>query len=257
MSPYGRGLKLGKRPGTVHDERTLRFASLVTPQLPPPTSTWRIAKAFHGWPMYANDELGDCGSVSLNGHRVIAQEWSAGQSDPLGPPTVEQVVAAYFRITGGVDSGIYLIDGLKDAKRFGVGREKDGTPHTIAAYARVDHTDRDEVKAAARLFGGLYLGLALPEVAARELDEGAPWSATTGPGSGLYSWGGHATWMIEYDPRRVKVATWGAEQWMTWQWWATYVDEAWCVISEDQMNRLGRTPQGFDAAALERFLGAL
>jgi hypothetical protein len=255
--PYARGVRLGKRPGTVQDERTLRFAALATPELPAPTKTWRIAKAFHDWPMYGNDRYGDCGSASLNGHRVIAQEWSASQRDPLGPPTEAQVVDAYWRITGGIDSGIYLIDGLKDARRFGVGRENDGTPHTITAYARVDHANRDEVRTAARLFGGLYLGLALPETAEREIAADKPWAATTGPGSELYSWGGHAVWLIEYDERRARVATWGGEQWMTWAWWDRFVDEAWAVVSEDQFNRLGRTPQGLDVPALEQFLARL
>jgi hypothetical protein len=255
--PYGRGLKLGKKPGAVHDTRTLHLASLLGPDLPPAPKTWRIATSVHDWGMLGNDRYGDCGFASLAGHRVIAQEYSARNPDAAGRPTTDQVLSAYFDCTGGIDSGIYLIDGLRYMRTKGAGREADQTTHTITAYAKVDHTDLEQVRAAAKLFGGLYLGLALPIAAERELDAGKPWATTTGPDTDPYSWGGHATWMIQYDERRMKVATWGSEQWMTTAWWRTYVDEAWCVISEDQFTRLGKTPQGLNVTALQEYLARL
>lgn len=257
--PYARGRRLlGRKPGAVHDDRTLHLASLLTPAVPTPPKRWRIATANHDWPPYGNFEFGDCTRASLSGHRVIAQEWWSRSKDQLGPPTEPQVLESYFRITGGADTGAYLIDALRDERKIGTGREADGTPHTILAYAKVDHTDWEQMKLAAWMFGGLYLGLALPAAAEDEINAGKQWTAVTGPGTDPYGWGGHAVWQIGYDERgRIQVPTWTVEQWATGAWRQKFVDEAWCVISEDQFNRLGRTPQGLDVRALETYLARL
>jgi hypothetical protein len=243
-------VRLGKKAGTVHDRRTLQLRDFIVAQ--PVPKTWRIASAVHDWGMYGNDEYGDCGLASLGGHRVIAQENSARQREAR--PTTQQILDAYFGVTGGADTGIYLIDGLKYVRKVGVGRETDGTPHTITAFARVNQHDRDELKVAARMFGGVYLGLALPLSARREINAGQPWIGTSDP---LYSWGGHAVWMIGFDSFGPTCVTWGREQRMSWDWFATYCDEAWCVVSEDFFLSSGKTPQGFDVQALQDALGRL
>jgi hypothetical protein len=251
------GRKLGKKPGHVEDDRHIRLASLLTVQVP--VATWRIATRLTEWPMLGNDELGNCTCASLGGHRIMAQEWSSGQRDVI-PITTADVIDFYSRAAGYVpgrpetDQGAYLIDPLKVARRDGIGREADGTRHTIYAYAQVDlpttYAASIEFRVAARLFGGVYLGLALPRSAQYE----GTWKMTADP---PYSWGGHAVWLIGYDANGLTCVTWGEEQRMTWDWARRYVDEAWVVITEDFINRLGRTPQGLDRAALALRLAAL
>jgi len=40
---------------------------------------------------------------------------------------------------------------------------------------------------------------------------------------------------------------------MTWSFWERYVDEAYCLLSDDFLNA-GRAPNGFDLAALKEDL---
>jgi hypothetical protein len=256
-------VQLGKRAGVVEDPRHFMLADLLVPgELPPLPDRWRIAEKLRSWPMFRNDELGDCTAASLAGHRIAAQEWSSGRRDKL-PVTDADVVGFYASYSGFIegrpetDQGAYLVDALKAAQHRGIGREADGTPHTIGAYARVSEPGSTLFRRAAHLFGGLYLGLALPVTASRQdvwkLTPQDRWGAEDQP----YSWGGHAVWMVGYDPQGVTLVTWGMEQRATWDWMRFYCDEAWALISEDFINRLGRTPQGLDVVALQRMLGTL
>lgn len=250
---------LGKKAGVVHDERTIRLAALLTPQLPKVPREWRMAHNTHSWPMFGNDRLGDCTCASFGGHRVIAQEASAQQRRTI-PVSEQDVIALYSAVTGyrpddpSTDQGAYLLDVLRYARRQGYGREADGTPHTIGAYAKVD-LDKDEmVKQGAHLFGGLYLGLALPVTA----QDQQVWDvAGDGPDAQPYSWGGHAVWMVGYDKKGITLITWGSEQRATWAWFERYCDEAWAVISEDFLRGSGKTPQGFDVGQLQQLLSQL
>lgn len=51
--------KLGKHP-PVFDDRTLRFSDYVTPALPTPPDSVTYYQKVPAWPMYYNDQYGDC-----------------------------------------------------------------------------------------------------------------------------------------------------------------------------------------------------
>lgn len=262
MSNIDTERKLGKKAGVVEDPRTFKLKPLLdVTDLPPIMDVWRIAKLLHDWPVFKNDDYGDCTCASLVGHRVRAQEWSSGRRDKI-PVSDKDVLSVYSAVTGfdpedpTTDNGAYLIDVLRYVRRYGFGREFDNTPHTVTAYARVDLDDHDEVRRAAHLFGGLYLGLALPERAMFQ----DVWDLPDGPldeRDEPYSWGGHAVWMVGYDTKYVIIITWGDEQRVTWRWFKKYCDEAWALISEDFINRLGRTPQGLNVDRLKTLLSSL
>lgn len=254
-------VQLGKKAGVVEDPRTLKLASVLIPEdLPAVRPRWRIAVKLHSWPMFANDRYGCC-VFATHGHRVMSQEWSSGRRDKL-PVSVEDVLAFYSEVTGfdrnrpETDNGAYLIDALRRLRTVGFGLEADGTAHTIAAYARVGDVGKtDEFRRAAHLFGGMMLGLALPTRAQSQSvwDDAGTATYVDQP----YSWGGHSVDMIGYDATGVTLVTWGREQRATWRWVERYVDEAWVVVSEDFINRKGRTPQGLDVDRLTRYLGSL
>jgi hypothetical protein len=247
-------MRLGKKPGTVEDRRTLRLASFLDPDEVQIPDRWRIASGTHDWPLLGNDRYGDCTCAAM-GHRIIAQEASSRQREAR--PNVVQTLTVYSAVSGfrigdpSSDQGAYLIDVLKYMRHVGMGTERDQTPHTIGAFARVNQHDPDELRVAARMFGGVYLGLALPDTAEQEIRDEVPWTNTTGD---PYSWGGHAVWLIAQDPRGLTCVTWGQEQRMSWGFFETFVDEAWSVVSEDFFGKSGKTPQGFDAAGLEQAL---
>jgi hypothetical protein len=253
-------VKLGKKLGHVEDPRTLRLANLLTPDLPKPPFDYQLGRGFDV-PMFANDQYGDCTCVS-HGHRILVQERHARQRET--PISTDDVLAAYSAVTGfdpdrpETDNGAYMLDVLNYMRRTGMGREKDGTRHQITAYAKVDHTDLQEVRTAIALFGGLYIGIWLPlsaqwqDLMAWDLpSEGDAGDGTPG------SWGGHAVYANGYDRRGVDFYTWSEPAHMTWEFWTNYVDEAYAVISEDFFRKTGKSSRGFDTAQLNAFLRGL
>jgi hypothetical protein len=143
-------------------------------------------------------------------------------------------------ITG--EEGAIELDVLRYWRKNGIGG------HDIGAYARVAVWDRRLVQTAAWLFGGLYIGLQLPLTA----HEQQVWDWTgslTGPAR-PGTWGGHAVDVVRYDKNGLTVVTWGRLQTLTWSFWNRYCDEAYCILSDDFLQK-GNAPNGFDLAALQ------
>lgn len=255
-------VKLGKKPGVVHDRRTIKFGQLLTAAVPEPPKRNSVALNAT-FPMFDNDRIGDCTCAAM-GHRIIAQERSSAQSSR---PTVNvsDVVTVYSAVTGydptrpETDQGAYLLDVLNYMRKFGMGREKDGTTHTIGAFAQVDPTDHDEVMLAHWMFGGVYIGVGLPIAAQHQIDQGAQWDLTGNARLDKWgSWGGHAMYVQSYDVDGPTFISWGGRQRATWRWWDTYVDELYALMSEDFFRtKTQKTPQGFDASQLQERLAAL
>lgn len=255
---------LGKKAGVVEDPRHFLVRDLLTIDVP--MNWWEIAVLLEekdGWPMFGNDQYGCCTRAAM-GHGINAMEWTSGQRKTEPVRLTRQMVLDSYRHTGwrpedpSSDQGDYLVDALKDWRANGIGKEADGTPHRISAYARVElpttYLDSREFRVAARYFGGIYTGLALPESASDEINLDRRWEDTS---DRPYSWGGHCVWLKRYDEHGLTCVTWGQEQRMTWAWAAKYLDEAWVVISEDIINAAGTTRQGLNVEALNAKLAAL
>jgi hypothetical protein len=235
-------VKLGKLPVRT-DVRTLALARYVDgAQLPPPPPTLDLTAHVASWPMYLNDRIGDC-TIAAAGHMIEA--WTAAATGEPVEVTDEEVEVTFDRVkivdpaTG--EEGAVELDVLRDWRKRGVGG------HRIAAFARVSLVDHELVRAAAWLFEGLYLGLELPLTA----QSPGIWDWTgsvTGPAR-PGSWGGHAVDVVRYDAGTLTVVTWGRLQQMTWSFWDRYVDEAYCIISQDFLDG-GEAPNGFDVKAL-------
>ena len=250
-------LKLGKKLGVVHDPRTFQLRRLLTGEDVKPPAHASVAHTIQSFPVFGNDQFGDCGFAAY-GHSVIARERSAQQDNRKVDLTTAQILNAYFNLTGGADSGIYLLDGCRYFKDKGVGRDENGQPHRIQAYAQVQVRDHTEVKRALWQFGGLYIGAGLPVSAQGQV--GGLWDVTGPPDQGdsaWGSWGGHAMYALQYDAHGLEVVTWGQRQPLTWAWWDAYVDEAYVHITDDYLRKSGKTPQGFDVQALEDALARL
>jgi hypothetical protein len=251
-------LKLGRKPGVVVDRRTVTLDQLLDlTVISAPPVRFDVATSLRAFPMFANDLFGDC-TCAAQGHRVVAEERSASQHEVQ--LTDDDVLAVYSAVAGfrrndpSTDNGAYCLDVLNYMRHVGMGKERDGTPHTIGAFAALSRADHLQVKIATRVFGGLYVGAGLPTSAQGETHSGRTWSLTRDvPGS----WGGHALYVRGYDVATVHFVTWGREQKATWAWWDRYVDEGYAVISEDYVRGSGRTPQGLDIDYLNRFLASL
>jgi len=237
-------VKLGKLPVRT-DVRTLRLAHYVNQaKLPPPPPDLDLAAAVPGWPMYANDRIGDC-TTAAAGHMIEA--WTAPTRGHAVEVSEHAVLAAFDKVkqvdprTG--EEGAVELDVLAYWRKHGIGR------HRIGAFARVPVWDHRLVRAAAFLFGGLYIGLELPVTAQRQ----STWDWThslTGPAK-PGSWGGHAVDIVGYARHALTVVTWGRLQELTWSFWDRYVDEVYAIISVDFLDEGGETPSGFDLAALK------
>lgn len=244
------GRRLGRHPKKV-DARTFQLARFLDLSALPRIPTHRTFSTYvQSWPMYLNDQLGDCTCAEV-GHQV--QLWTALQKH-LVNVTDQDVLRLYEAVGGYVpgqpdtDQGAVILDVLNYWRHAGI------AGHRIGAFAEVDVHDHKMVKAAIDLFEGLDIGAALP-IAAQAM--GRHWvkpPRTTGSGA-PGSWGGHCVAAVDYSASGVTVVTWGELTRVTWGFWDEYVEEAWACISNDFLDPFGRSIDGFDAAALVGDLG--
>lgn len=245
-------LRLGRLPAR-HDDRTLRLGRYLTAQLPEPPASVNHVNAVRRWPVYANDKLGDCTCASV-GH--LAGLWTtlAGRPDW---PSEPDVIAAYSAVGGyrvgepNTDRGAVMLDVLRYWRKTGVGR------HRIGAFVAVDPADQRQVRAAVHLFGAVYVGASLPDAALTPTQAGHTWRLVSGAGGRPNRDNGHAFIVGGYGSRGLTGATWGMPQRMTNGWWSACVDEAWAIVSADQLDAAGYSPAGLDTAALLADLKAI
>jgi hypothetical protein len=241
--------KLGKL-AVKTDVRTLSLARYVDPSaLPNPPQVLDLADRVPEWPMYANDRVGDC-TIAAAAHMIEA--WTAESRGEPVEVSERSVLRAFEQVklvdpqTG--EEGAIELDVLKWWRHHGISR------HRIGAFARVAVHDHDLVRAAAWLFGGVYIGLQLP-LSARGRQTW-DWSGSLSGDDAPGSWGGHAVDVVRYSPGSVTVVTWGRLQDMTWWFWDRYCDEAYAILSRDFLDH-DQAPNGFDLDALRADLALI
>lgn len=234
------------------DERNLMFASYAAMKrlLPkaPTAQRWSTAVIKNGGavPLYRNDSLPDCTCAAV-GHGAITQQANAGNFERPS----EKDVLEMFDATGPRNQGRYMLDILNRWRSVGFG---DTEREKVFAFVQVDPKDRGEVETALWLFGGLYVGLALPLSAQTQLK----WSVVPGPSGAAGSWGGHAVWIPDFTKQRgIDCWTWGSKMNMTWGFFRKYADEAYAVLSPDWASGARKAPSGFNLKQLTEDLGQL
>ena len=246
-------MKLGKlRPR--NDPRTLQLAAYIdttTLPAPPPERDWTTSIPSGSWGMMMNDKVGDC-TCAAAGHLI--QDWTANTGGQVTVPDQDvlaayEAVSGYDPITGRKDDGAVELDVLNYWRRQGIGG------HKIQAYAALEPGNLEHVKDAINLFGGCYIGLALPVSAQRQTTWTVPPGGPQGPGS-PGSWGGHAVIVAAYNPRRVTCITWGEIKQMTWSFFSAYCEEAYAVLGPEWCKD-GKAPSGFDLQGLQNDLNEL
>jgi hypothetical protein len=253
-------LKLGKH-APRHDPRTLLFATYATAALPaPPPSLDLTTKMKVPWGMMDNTQVGDC-TCAAAGHLMM--EWTANSKSKIFTPSDKQIIDAYSAITGynpktgANDNGAQEIDVLNYWRQTGI------AGHKITAFMALEPSNTTHIKDGTWIFGGCYIGLALPKSAQAQTSNKQIWSVPpggTGGDGAPGSWGGHAVPVVAYDARSLTVVTWGALQTMTWGFWAAYCDEAYAILSSDFLAQKGGqlvSPDGFNLAQLQADLADL
>ncbi len=231
---------LGKLPARS-DTRMLLFANYLAPvkAIPAKSSYWK-ARANFAHRTFGNTEYGDCTRASQAQLSMRMERLEQKRSPVI---TDEEIIRVYLAMTaelyGGGDTGAYELDALRfwrnPEKTF---NDTKGRPLTIDAFTRVNHLDREEMKAAIYLSGshGIKICMNLPQAFSRinqwHVSDGIPLLGDFMPGS----WGGHSMMIDDYDEYGLNhPTTWGMPDIkISWQALAAYCDEAYVVI--DSVN---------------------
>jgi hypothetical protein len=185
-----------------------------------------------------SEGLGDC---TIAGVAHAIQVWTLAKGKEVTIP--DSTVLQYYERWDGYkpsdpnsDQGGEELQVLKDWRKAGF------SGHKLQAFADPDPQDELHVRQAIALFGGLYIGLALP-ISAQTQDV---WDVASEPDGKLGSWGGHCVFVPDYDANGLTCITWGQLKKMTWAFWGTYCDEAHALLAPDW-----QPPAGFDMASLQ------
>ena len=235
--------KLGKKKARF-DSRTLMMAKYLIKELPTPPSVINFGDKVSNWGMYLNDQIGDC-TIAASAHLIL--QWTANTNGVAGIAD-NDILAAYEAITGynpndpNTDQGAVELDVLKYWQNSGI------ASHKIGAFVALDPQNINHLKASVYLFGGSYIGIALPISAQNQDIWDLPIEGASGDGS-PGSWGGHAVEVCGYDENYIYIVTWGAIKKMTYAFWLAYCDEAYAIISNDFLVG-NKTIEGFDIDTL-------
>lgn len=242
-------MKLGRK-AIKTDSRTLQLADYLTSALPAPPAQVDWTDGITSWGMMMNDTLGDC-TIAGVGHAV--QVWSANTGGIVTVP--DATIESYYEKWDGyvpgnpsTDGGGVELDVLNNWKNGGF----DG--HALFAFADPKPANIEEIRQSIALFGGVYIGLALP-VTAQNQDV---WDVVKGGGANAKkgSWGGHCVFVPKYDDHSFTCITWGQPKTMTLAFWTKYCDEAHTLLGQNWFGAKG-CPAGFDQEQLQADLAAI
>ena len=226
-----------------------KFRDLVTPSILPARKAqiqWNLA-CQQPFAMDGNDQYGDC-FWAMATHMV--QIWTANAGQEF-VPTEADTLAAYSACTGfdpndpNSDQGTEPSVGLKYLQNVGIAGKKFGPWVSI----RVD--DPDEIALAIDLFGGVALGVSVPQ----DWEQGHCWDVSSAQIVGGHAIPGYGHDIdMGFSKKGVPLVTWGSDQYMiTWdalrangQLVAGIVSPLW--IADNNL-----APSGFDIQKLMTF----
>lgn len=239
------GLKLGKtdaRPDAV----SLKLSSYL-PELPAHPAQFGHYGLVTDFPMYANDQYGDCVWAGA-GHEtqifVAEGKGSVTFTDAL-------ILEPYTAVTGfnpddpSTDQGTDMEKAAAYRRKHGL-VDTNGKRHVVGAYAALEVGNDDQVETAAWLFGGVGLGWQLPKSAMLQFQEGKPWTVTRANSQIL---GGHYVPIVGADADWLYGITWGKVIPIDRKFLKKYMDEGVAYVSTEILWG-GKSLEGFTSAQL-------
>jgi hypothetical protein len=210
------------------------------------------ASAVQNWPVYLNDQLGDC-TIAAIGHMYGAWTEYASKAEALF--TDDQIQSVYSRVGGYVpgdpstDNGCVMQDVLADQQSNGI-TDQAGKLHQVAGFAAFGNP-ADEVLLGQVLdvFGTVYVGINVQQQMETEFSAQQPW--TWDPAAQTI--GGHAICLqrrLGSGDAPLEYVTWGALQPATTDFQANAAEEAWAVVTQDWLQANGTTVEGLDLQQL-------
>ena len=247
-------LKYGKLP-FVASHKDFLFSKYRTPSpLPPRPPCYGRETAVADYGMLGNDQVGDC---AIAGPMHLAMIWTAAAGNPV-TFTTQSALAAYSAIAGydpnnpETDVGCQLRDVLEYWRTTGF-TDAAGNIHKIGAYLNIQPQDMQSIDEAMYLFAGVVSGFEVPASMQDQFAADQPLTVV----SGSPIEGGHCMPEAGLRDTYIPGLTWGAVAQITLPFHAAYCDEVWAVISQDELNGNGASPEGFDWAQLQADLAAL
>ena len=241
-------LKLGKR--DPKNAPALRLAPLLTGVIPShPASVDYLAK-LSNWQMLGNDYYGDCVAVTwANVRRLMTAELGGAEHYPS-----QSDVFAVYRTQNPAfqpNPNDPVEDNGMDIQTLLEYLVKTGGPDGVKAlaFAKVDQTNLEEVKAAEAIFGYVWTGIQVQHQNMADFDAGRPWqyrSSDSIDGGHSVITGGYNTPTPSNDE---KFITWAKETAFTDSFWTHLTDEAWVVIWPEHLGSAAFL-EGIDQKAL-------
>jgi hypothetical protein len=243
-------LRLGKLPAK-YDRRTIPLKAILRKELLPPLpESYDIDQALSGIDdsrVFGNDQYGDC-VIAARAHQTLRfEKYEQGRQIEIAD---QEVIDQYFRESGGLDSGLYMLNSLKEWRKNGwpVGEKT----YTIYAFALVDWKDHEEVMHCIHLLGGINFGMLVYERDIEQFLAGEDWELK--PYSGALK-GGHGVYLFKYvtgyNRDSLTCMTWGRKQRMTWDFWDARLDEAYGIV-DNRNDWLENSP--VDVKKLDAYL---
>lgn len=241
MTETTQSVKFGRR--APKRAPALKLGPILTGRVPThPTSEDYLSKLAN-WQMLGNDQYGDCVAVTwANVRRLMSAELGGHETYP----TLQQVEALYKTQNPNFprdDNGMDIQTCLEYLVNTG---GPDGVK--AVAFAQVDYTNLDEVKAALAIFGYVWTGINVQTANMQQFQNGQPWDYS--PRSQIE--GGHSIVSGGYlgqTKNDVRFITWAAETAFTDNFWSHLVEEAWVVIWPEHLGSAAFL-QGVDLSAL-------
>lgn len=207
------GLK-GLKPQRQGDERfAIKWMHEYLEATPTPSYPIDVSKGITDWQMLGNDQYGDCVPAAVAHDRMLAG----------AAPTAQEVEDLYLAYDNGVDEGVVIADFLLYLFQKGL----------IEGFAPVAPSTVDTIMA--EFNRGILLGVSLTDDAEQLFTDEQPWgsgSLTPDPNEG------HGILLVKSQSASgpKTVVTWGADQEYTLAWGQACVDEAWAIVTKDDMG---------------------
>jgi len=247
--------KLGRTPRTF-DPRVPHLSALLAGKAPPPPPaaidyTQGMGGSFG---MMLNDTLGDCTCAAFyHARQVWTFHRGAEDTEPDSDVEALYVQACHYnpKVSGEGPGGneqhvlTFLHKTGAPIGPSGQGRDK------IGAFVEVDPRNTDDVKRTIAQLGLVYIGLNVPENILPADGSAPPAVWDVAPGSPKIV-GGHAVVLPGYDAAGATLISWGTKYTMTWNFFATYVDEVYGITDAAWTQPAGQSFAGMSADELSQ-----
>lgn len=249
-------MKFGKRPAR-EDPRTLKLAKYAV-TLPTPTTIFGFGGIYSDWGILGNDQYGDCVFAGAAHETMLWNKVRGGTDVPM---STQNTLQDYSDVTGfdpkkpNTDQGANMLDALNYRVATGV-RDAKANRHKVAAYLALEPGNFTQAIQACFVFGAIGIGFLVPETIWEQWDNGEYWDLVD-PNAAII--GGHYVPGVgsRNSAARITIVTWGRRWQMTKRFYQEYVDEAYVMLSEEQIRPDGKGIHGLNLDQLRADLAAL